>query len=170
MTPEKFTVRSLLVLAAMLFIAILTQGTSYVNFFLIDYNVSDSANESNQLQVISCETVNVNRVEFLTSKPNSLETSLHKLLSVKTPKVSGLYSPFYKSNLDFELKVDQVSKIVNLNLKGDLLLISECQAPYIDALLAQSILEFYPDFKYQISLNGSKDNYNQLIVPLEYYN
>lgn len=166
MTLEKFTIGSLSVLALMLFIGVLTQGTSYVNFFLIEDGLPPSQSKPLETQIVSCDTVYLKKVNFLTAKENSLQTSLEKLFSIKTPRVSGLYSPFYKSNLTFQINENPNLKKITLNLIGDLKLLSECQAPYIQKTLANSIQEFYPEYKYDIQLNGSSKDYLDLIQPV----
>ncbi|MBI95564.1 hypothetical protein CL656_00210 [bacterium] len=166
MNPEKFTIRSLFVLAAILFVAILTQGTTYVNFFLVNPSLPTSVDSQKHQEIISCETVHLQKEQFLSYQPDSLDTSLKKIFSITTPKVSGLYSPFYKSELTFDIQEDSVLKVVTLNLKGSLNLISECETPYVHSILKNSILEFYPDYKYNILLNGSEKEYLELIQPI----
>jgi len=166
MNPEKFTIRSLFVLAVILFIAVLTQGTNYVNFFLVNQNLTSSFDEDKHHEILSCDTVHLQKEQFLTYQSNSLDTSLNKILSISTPKVSSLYSPFYKSNLTAKTTVNTRLKVVTVNLKGDLNLISECEAPYVHSVLKNSILEFYPDYKPNILLNGSKEDYLELIQPV----
>lgn len=170
MSLEKFTIRSLFVLSGMLFLALLTQGTSYVNFFLIDFNTEQSSINQSVIEINSCEKVYLTKKKFLSSNSPSLKTSLNKVLSIKTPKTAGLYSPFYKSNLKVEVIEESRILKVTLNLIGDLNLLSECQAPFVHSLIVNSIQEFYPDYKYEIQLNGSKDNYLELIQPLEFHN
>jgi len=158
MNLEKFAYNVLIVLVLFLFSALILQDTSRVSFFLINKNDHILTSNKDLIKVDSCETVYLQESTFLTYNQMTFETAFQKILGLKHAKVSDLYSPLYKSNLTFKINDDN-SKKVELDLEGDLILVSECDSALVDSLIKQNLEFYYPNSQKIIKLNGNTQNY-----------
>jgi len=163
MNSEKFIVRGLIVLAGFLGLALITQNTSYVDFFLVNNNPYIRVSDKIHTPIQACDTVYLEKRSILRYANNSISKAFNKLATIQSPRNSGLYNPFYKSNISFQVDYNSYQDEVVLDIQGDLLPVSECDVPLIQGIIDKTIDHYYPNSYQKVLLNGSQKDYMDIL-------
>jgi len=153
---QKFFISTFIGLILLFTYGMFSKGKVNLVFFLSSY---DDGSYTSQHKFIACEPrVAIKKTTL--SFNNDLESALNWMFSYKTPKVADLTNPFYASNL--KAYVSQNESEVIVDISGAPLLESECLSEDFKVLIKKTISFYFPEKKHLITLNGSKDAFENI--------
>ena len=153
---QKFFISTFIGLILLFTYGMFSKGKANLVFFLSSY---DDGSYSSEHKFMACEPrVAIKKTTL--SFNNDLESALNWMFSYKTPKVVDLTNPFYASNL--KAYVSQNESEVIVDISGAPLLESECLSEDFKVLIKKTISFYFPEKKHLITLNGSKDAFENI--------